>query len=273
MYHRTSAKVLWSRSLWISPSFNSSHKSQFRGIVTLENKQRLTHVLITGGSQGIGLAIAHSFAKAQSYKVTILGRDVSRLKTACEDLHQYVPSNERNIDAIAADITQPSIWTNKTISTVKNDTDPFKSGIDILINAAGITHSSLLSAMSVGGQENEHGEVENIMNTNLMGTIYACRAVSKIMIRNKSRNPSPVHSPCIINISSLLGIMGGRGASVYAASKAGVLGELVMIHFRRSEASDTFQRLNTSTGCRTWAIRNKSKRNRTGLRRNSHDKR
>jgi NAD(P)-dependent dehydrogenase (short-subunit alcohol dehydrogenase family) len=213
-----------------SPQIGSSLNNPSRSIITSDNNPRLTNVLITGGSQGIGLAIARSFAKAQLYKVTILGRDVSRLKTACEDLHQYVPTDKSKIDAIAADISEPSIWTNKAISTIKNHTDPFRSGIDILINAAGITHSSLLSAMSVGTQGNEIGEVEQIMNTNLMGTIYACRAVSKIMIRNKSKNPSPVHSPCIINISSLLGIMGGRGASVYAASKAGVLGELVMIH-------------------------------------------
>ncbi|KAF2431055.1 NAD(P)-binding protein, partial [Tothia fuscella] len=97
-------------------------------------------------------------------------------------------------------------------------------GVDVLINAAGISHSSLLTSMSTKSPTGEEGQIEAIINTNLLGTIYSCRAISKIMLRNKIKNPSPIHSPCIINISSLLGVQGGRGSSVYAASKAGVLG-------------------------------------------------
>jgi NAD(P)-dependent dehydrogenase (short-subunit alcohol dehydrogenase family) len=58
--------------------------------------------------------------------------------------------------------------------------------------------------------------IEEVIQTNLMGTIYASRAVLKGMQRKRAG--------CIINISSLLGLQGGRGSSVYAASKAGIIG-------------------------------------------------
>jgi NAD(P)-dependent dehydrogenase (short-subunit alcohol dehydrogenase family) len=88
----------------------------------------------------------------------------------------------------------------------------------VLINAAGISHSSLLLR-----QTSE--EIEGVVQTNLMGTIWACRFVGKAMLANKSRmaTDSPI-SPCIINVSSLLGVQGGRGTAAYAASKAGILG-------------------------------------------------
>jgi NAD(P)-dependent dehydrogenase (short-subunit alcohol dehydrogenase family) len=231
MSHRMFPKASLSSPLCLPRMINSPNKTRTRYITTSASNPRLTNVLITGGSRGIGLAIAHTFLKTESYKVTILGRDPSRLKTACQDLlQQNSLSYHDNIDAIEADITKSSIWTSKDISTlIHQNVDPFKDGIDVLINAAGVTHSSLLSAMSVSRVDKEIGEVERIMDTNLMGTIYACRGVSKIMIRNRRRNPSPVHSPCIINVSSLLGVLGGRGASVYAASKAGVLGEFIAL--------------------------------------------
>ncbi|MCJ1433452.1 hypothetical protein MMC27_002814 [Xylographa pallens] len=63
--------------------------------------------------------------------------------------------------------------------------------------------------------------VEQVIQTNLMGTIWGCQIIAKAMIR-QHREPS--NTACIINVASLLGIKGGRGSTVYAASKAGVLG-------------------------------------------------
>ena len=90
-----------------------------------------------------------------------------------------------------------------------------KKEVDILVNAAGIAHSSLLVTT-------KPELVQDVVNTNLLGTIWACRAVAKAMIgqRRKADNTG-----CIINVASLLGIKGGKGSTVYSASKAGILGK------------------------------------------------
>lgn len=68
--------------------------------------------------------------------------------------------------------------------------------------------------------------VDEILDTNLGGTIAATRAVGRVMMVNLrgSREEEGRHGPVIINVSSLLGLKGGVGTAVYAASKAGVLG-------------------------------------------------
>lgn len=72
-------------------------------------------------------------------------------------------------------------------------------------------------------------QLEDIVQTNLMGPIWACKYMSKNMIRRKSG--------CIVNVGSLLGSKGGIGSSVYAASKAGILG---MLWHGRSDALSIF---------------------------------
>ena len=79
-----------------------------------------------------------------------------------------------------------------------------------------MTHSSVLMTTKAE-------LLEDVVQTNLMGTMWACQIMSKTMIRQKSSfRPGGMS---IINIASLLGLKGGRGAVAYAASKAGVLGE------------------------------------------------
>lgn len=63
--------------------------------------------------------------------------------------------------------------------------------------------------------------LEQVVQTNLMGTIWGCQVMAKVMMRQR-REPS--NTGCIINVSSLLGVKGGVGSTAYAASKAGVLG-------------------------------------------------
>lgn len=102
-----------------------------------------------------------------------------------------------------------------------------KKNIDILVNAAGVTHYSLLMATDAH-------VIEDVVRTNLVGCIYGCKAVLKNMIRQKGGTilkPASIGHyrsltlpGCIINISSAMGLKGGRGSAAYAASKAGVLG-------------------------------------------------
>ena len=63
--------------------------------------------------------------------------------------------------------------------------------------------------------------IESVVQTNLMGTIWACRLVAKAMLRQRRIKEN---TGCIINVASLLGLKGGKGSVAYAASKAGVLG-------------------------------------------------
>lgn len=93
--------------------------------------------------------------------------------------------------------------------------------IDILVNSAGQTHASPLFSTSLSMLQ---GNVE----TNLMGTMYACRSVGKsMMINARKEDGGGGGGGVIVNVASLLGVKGGRGSVGYAASKAGVVGERI----------------------------------------------
>jgi len=77
-----------------------------------------------------------------------------------------------------------------------------------------MTHSSLLVTT-------KPELLEQVVQTNLIGTMWGCQIVSKVMMRQRREESN---TGCIINVASLLGMKGGRGSTAYAASKAGVLG-------------------------------------------------
>ncbi|TID21846.1 Short-chain dehydrogenase/reductase [Venturia nashicola] len=187
------------------------------------------HVLITGGSRGIGLSIAHAFARAGSNSIQITGRNSSTLQTAISSLQEtYRTSNPSQpiseqslallIQGIQADVFDFKTWKSVFASDKKATTKGWPIP-DILINSAGVTHSSLLMAM-------KEESIHELIDVNLKGTVFACQAVSKAMLRSKhgQSEAQTRKNLCIINISSLLATHGGRGSSVYSASKAGVLG-------------------------------------------------
>jgi len=91
--------------------------------------------------------------------------------------------------------------------------------VDILVNAAGIAQASLLATTT-------RDLIDRVVQTNLLGTIWGCQTVAKAMIRQRRRPDDP---GCIINVSSLLAVKGGRGSTAYAASKAGVLGKVLTL--------------------------------------------
>ena len=86
--------------------------------------------------------------------------------------------------------------------------------MDILVNAAGMAHSSLLVTTT-------SKLVEDVIQTNLMGTVWGCQIIARAMLRQRRQAHD---TGCIINVASLLAIKGGKGSTAYAASKAGVLG-------------------------------------------------
>ncbi|KAJ8116247.1 hypothetical protein OPT61_g2276 [Boeremia exigua] len=177
---------------------------------------RVRHVLITGGSRGIGLAIAKAFAKS-AYRCTLISRSEENLKSAISTLEPASPPHHY----IAGSISTPEFWSTTHFKEqgLGKGEDPSK--IDVLVNCAGITQSRLFTTTPPE-------DIQSIIDTNLTALMLGTR----FLLRNKylhttSRSRSEADSaftPSIINVSSLLGLHGGYGAVAYAASKAGVLG-------------------------------------------------
>ena len=99
---------------------------------------------------------------------------------------------------------------------------PFTFVPDVLVNCAGVAQAALLGSTAPTA-------VSEILDTNLTAAIVACRVLSKHMVQAKMRakrgeTRAEAYDPCIVNVASVLATHGGRGSSVYAASKAGVVG-------------------------------------------------
>ncbi|KAJ9138708.1 Gluconate 5-dehydrogenase [Pleurostoma richardsiae] len=155
--------------------------------------------VITGGSRGIGLAIAQRFA-SEGAACVLIGRPAST-GTLASAVEKLPPAAHPNHHAFVAGSVSDS-WTWEQVLE-KHDR------ADILVNAAGISQERLLFKM-------DDLAIQSILDTNLLGATLGCRVLGKRMARRGGG--------CIINVSSLLAYKGGRGASVYAASKAGMLG-------------------------------------------------
>ena len=155
------------------------------------------YAIITGGAQGFGLDIARRFIKSGS-KVRIWDIDETELQKA---------SKEINSDKLSYDVVDVSSFTQ-----VKNKVDQIaaNSKIDILVNSAGITGPTT---------ELWNYKIEDwskIMEINLNGVFYCCKAVVPHMIKNNYGR--------IVNIASVSGKDGNANASAYSSSKAGVIG-------------------------------------------------
>jgi len=157
--------------------------------------------LVTGGSRGIGRAICVRLAKAGmdiAFNYQLGAEAAEKTKTLCEQEGVRCLMVQADIaDSAACDalIKQVSEWGN--------------GRIDVLVNNAGITRDNLLAKIS---DEN----LDAVLNVNLKGTFYMMRGVSRIMLRNKYGR--------IINMSSVVGVIGNAGQVNYAASKAAVIG-------------------------------------------------
>ena len=161
----------------------------------LENKV----AIITGASRGIGKVIAEETAKAGA-KVVCVSRSLSDVEKVAKDI------NEQGFTAIAmaCDITNGEQYQE----LVKSVYDKFGS-VDILVNNAGVTKDGLIMRMS----ENDW---DIVVDTNLKGAFNGTKAVTRHMMKQRSGR--------IINISSVVGLIGNAGQANYSASKAGLIG-------------------------------------------------
>jgi len=154
--------------------------------------------LITGGARGIGRGIALLFAQE--------GADIAIGDVNLEEAHKTAKEIEatgRKSLVLEVDVTNYT----KVEEAVNKILDKFTK-VDILVNNAGITKDNLILRMS-------DAEWDAVLNVNLKGTFNCIKAVSKIMIKQRSGK--------IINIASIIGIIGNAGQANYSASKAGII--------------------------------------------------
>jgi 3-oxoacyl-[acyl-carrier protein] reductase len=156
-------------------------------------------VFITGGAQGIGREIARSFAD-HGARIVIGDIKEGPLKDTVEELRQKGAEAEGYILDVS-DLRSCEGVTKKAI-------DKF-GRIDILVNNAGITRDNLLLRMS-------EEEFDRVIQINLKGTFNCTKIVSRFMMKQRFGR--------IINIASVIGLIGNAGQVNYAASKAGIIG-------------------------------------------------
>jgi 3-oxoacyl-[acyl-carrier protein] reductase len=155
--------------------------------------------VITGGARGIGREIGLTLAKEGA---DIVICDINMELAA--KTQQEIESLGRRSLSVLTDVTNFS----HAEETVNKTLDKFQK-IDILINNAGITRDGLLIRM-------KEEDWDMVLSVNLKGTFNFTKAVSKVMIKQ--------HSGRIVNIASIIGIIGNAGQANYAASKAGIIG-------------------------------------------------
>jgi len=156
--------------------------------------------VVTGGSRGIGRAIALELARRGASVVV----NYNRSADAAGEVVDAIEDEGGRALAFRADVGE----IDQAAELVKAAVDTFGT-IDILVNNAGTTRDQLLMMMS-------EDDWDVVLRTNLKGVFNCCKAAARKMMRQRSGR--------IINISSVSGIAGQGGQTNYAASKAGVIG-------------------------------------------------
>ena len=157
--------------------------------------------IVTGGSRGIGAAIAKKLASMGANIAVIYAGNKAAADAVCDECNR-----EYGVKAMAFQCNVASFAETKAVvAAVKAE---FGTA-HILVNNAGITKDGLLPMM-------RESDFDAVLDANLKGAFNMIRHCSSMFIRNREG--------CIINISSVSGLMGNAGQSNYAASKAGLIG-------------------------------------------------
>lgn len=154
--------------------------------------------LITGSSRGIGLEIAKHLAK-EGYQVILNGR--SEIKEEVLNEFENAPVPVAQVTGDVSDFDGAKTIIDQVLADFGK--------IDVLINNAGITRDGLIMRM-------KEEDYDAVLATNLKGTFNMCRHITQPMLKQRSGT--------IINMSSVVGLMGNAGQTNYAASKAGMIG-------------------------------------------------
>ena len=156
--------------------------------------------VVTGGSRGIGRAIALQLAASGANVVVNYTSNSEAALSVVREIEGMGVSGM----AVKADVSK-----GEEVENLVNEVLNTFGSIDILVNNAGINRDNLIIRMT-------EQEFDDVINTNLKGAFICTKSVSKVMIKQKSGK--------IINVSSVVGIIGNAGQSNYAAAKAGLIG-------------------------------------------------
>ena len=161
---------------------------------TLEGKT----ALVTGAARGIGRAVAEHLAnKGADLAICDLNEEW------LADTAEAIRAKGRKVECLAADVSK-----SEDVSRVVDKVVETMGGIDILVNNAGITKDGLMVRMS-------EEDWDAVISVNLRGTFLLTKAAARPMMKKRSG--------AIVNIASIIGLIGNAGQCNYAASKAGVI--------------------------------------------------
>ncbi|HEY7876674.1 MAG TPA: 3-oxoacyl-[acyl-carrier-protein] reductase [Gemmatimonadaceae bacterium] len=152
--------------------------------------------LVTGGTRGIGREIANTLARCGA-RVAVAGRDAARAAAAAAS----ISADARGFAADLAHVPD--------VQRLVDDVEQSFGTLDILVNNAGLTRDNVLVRL-------KDEDWDAVLDTNLRGAFAATRAAARGMMKRRWGR--------VINITSVVGIIGNKGQANYAASKAGIIG-------------------------------------------------
>jgi 3-oxoacyl-[acyl-carrier protein] reductase len=153
------------------------------------------NALVTGSTRGIGRAIAEAFAESGA-RVAVVGRDLERANEAATGIGNGAVG-------FAADVSDTA-----AVTKLVEDVEKAFGSIDILVNNAGITRDNIVMRL-------KDEDWDAVLNANLRGAFASIRAASRGMMKRRAGR--------IINVASIVGLIGNKGQANYAASKAGLI--------------------------------------------------
>ena len=156
--------------------------------------------VVTGAGRGIGLEIARAFA-SEGAKVAVISRSPGSCGNAAKSINEVYPEASRSYAVDGADYD--------AVAEVAKKIQEELGAPNILVNNAGVTRDSLMLRM-------KSEDWDDVLNTNLKGAFHTVKAFQKSLMKAEDAR--------IINIASVIGLMGNAGQANYAASKAGLIG-------------------------------------------------
>jgi 3-oxoacyl-[acyl-carrier protein] reductase len=152
--------------------------------------------LVTGSTRGIGRSIAETLAGCGA-RVAVVGRD----RTRADDVAKQLPGTAKGFACDVSDVA--------SVTMLVEEVEKELGTIDILVNNAGLTRDNLLMRL-------KDDDWNAVIDANLRGAFVAIRAATRGMMKRRWGR--------VINIASIVGIVGNKGQANYAASKAGLIG-------------------------------------------------